>query len=109
LKRMKQEPDTRGTNTPPMPAPAGPSTLPGPPGPPPPPNIPPGFGQSVLSQINITQLPVHHVVDIIFETLAANHIPHLFHSFLVSLSIQSSYFSSGRKKMYILTLHRPLR
>lgn len=84
MKRLKQEPDTRGTNTPPMPAPAGPPTLPGPPGPPPPPNIPPGFGQNVLSQINITQLPVHHVVDIIFETLAANHIPHLFHSFLVS-------------------------
>ncbi|OAQ31860.1 hypothetical protein K457DRAFT_135648 [Linnemannia elongata AG-77] len=87
LKRMKQEPDTRGTNTPPMPAPSGPPTLPGPPGPPPPPNIPPGFGQNVLSQINITQLPVHHVVDIIFETLAANHIPHLFHSFLSTLPI----------------------
>ncbi|KAG0369362.1 hypothetical protein BGX24_002442, partial [Mortierella sp. AD032] len=82
LKRMKQEPESRSTNTPPMSAPSGPPTLPGPPGAPPPPNIPPGFGQNVLSQINITQLPVHHVVDIIFETLAANHIPHLFHSFL---------------------------
>ncbi|KAF9124535.1 hypothetical protein BGW39_008123 [Mortierella sp. 14UC] len=86
LKRMKQDPDSRSTNTPPMPAPSGPPTLPGPPGPPPP-NIPPGFGQNVLSQINITQLPVHHVVDIIFETLAANHIPHLFHSFLSTLPI----------------------
>ncbi|KAF9089440.1 hypothetical protein BGX29_012050 [Mortierella sp. GBA35] len=77
LKRMKQEPESRGTNTPPMPAPSGPPVPPpgppGPPGPPPPANIPPGFGQNVLSQINITQLPVHHVVDIIFETLAANH------------------------------------
>ncbi|KAF8940510.1 hypothetical protein BGZ47_007713 [Haplosporangium gracile] len=90
LKKMKQEPESRSTNTPPMLAPAGPPTLPGPPGPSgplPPPNIPPGFGQNVLSQINITQLPVHHVVDIIFETLAANHIPHLFHSFLSTLPI----------------------
>ncbi|KAK3841844.1 MAG: Symplekin tight junction protein C terminal-domain-containing protein [Linnemannia gamsii] len=87
MKRMKQEPESRSTNTPPMSAPSGPPTLPGPPGAPPPPNIPPGFGQNVLSQINITQLPVHHVVDIIFETLAANHIPHLFHSFLSTLPI----------------------
>ncbi|KAF9933806.1 hypothetical protein FBU30_004404 [Linnemannia zychae] len=77
LKRMKQEPNA---NTPPMPAASGqPAAQPS--------SIPAGFGQNVLSQINITQLPVHHVVDIIFETLAANHIPHLFHSFLSTLPI----------------------
>ncbi|GJJ67861.1 symplekin [Entomortierella parvispora] len=57
----------------------------GPPPPPPLPAIPPGFGQTLLGQINITQLPVHHVVDIIFETLAVNPVPHLFHSFLSTL------------------------
>ncbi|KAF9436887.1 hypothetical protein BGZ76_002688 [Entomortierella beljakovae] len=51
------------------------------------PSIPPGFGQTLLGQINITQLPLHHVVDIIFETLAANGIPHLFHSFLATLPV----------------------
>lgn len=73
MKRAKSEIDV---HTPP------PQALPPPP--PPLPIIPPGFGQTLLGQINITQLPVHHVVDIIFETLAANPVPHLFHSFLVS-------------------------
>ncbi|KAG0347436.1 hypothetical protein BG004_007732 [Podila humilis] len=73
-KRIKSEFETppRG-NTPPLPAPPG---LGG---------IPPGFGASLLGQINITQLPLHHVVDVIFETLSANAVPQLFHSFLSSL------------------------
>ncbi|KAG0227402.1 hypothetical protein BGW41_003838, partial [Actinomortierella wolfii] len=49
--------------------------------------IPPGFGISLLSQVNITQMPLHHVVDIIFETLAANTPPQLFHSFMTALPI----------------------
>ncbi|KAG9320810.1 hypothetical protein KVV02_004653 [Mortierella alpina] len=75
LKRPKAEPDIRSSNTPPQPGP-GPSTA-----------IPPGFGQTLLGQINITQLPVHHVVDIILETLTSNNVPHLFHSFLSTLPV----------------------
>ncbi|KAG0044496.1 hypothetical protein BGZ83_010276 [Gryganskiella cystojenkinii] len=76
MKRVKAEIDVQ---TPPQtPAPTAQAQ---------PPSIPPGFGQTLLGQINITQLPVHHVVDIIFETLAANPVPHLFHSFLSTLPI----------------------
>ncbi|KAF9571652.1 hypothetical protein EC968_000320 [Mortierella alpina] len=75
LKRPKAEPDIRAPNTPPQPGP-GPSTV-----------IPTGFGQTLLGQINITQLPVHHVVDIILETLTSNNVPHLFHSFLSTLPV----------------------
>ncbi|KAG0365851.1 Symplekin tight junction protein C terminal-domain-containing protein [Gamsiella multidivaricata] len=74
IKRLKPETDTTAAIAPAVPAPA-------------PPSIPPGFGQTLLGQINITQLPLHHVVDIIFETLAANNVPHLFHSFLSTLPI----------------------
>ncbi|KAF9181168.1 hypothetical protein BGZ51_005102 [Haplosporangium sp. Z 767] len=77
LKRPRPESDTRGNNIPPLQAPVPPL--------PAPPSIPPGFGQSLLGQINITHLPVHHVVDIIFETLATHNVPHLFHSFLSTL------------------------
>ncbi|KAG0306624.1 hypothetical protein BGZ98_002041 [Dissophora globulifera] len=76
MKRLKVEPDQSDANAPPSA-----------PGQGPPPAIPPGFGQTLLGQINITQLPLHHVVDIIFETLAANGVPHLFHSFLSTLPI----------------------
>ncbi|KAF9202094.1 hypothetical protein BGZ49_007734 [Haplosporangium sp. Z 27] len=81
MKRLKSEPDATPTpvSTPtpvpvaaPAPAPAA---------------IPPDFGQMLLGQINIMQLPLHHVVDIIFETLAANPVPHLFHSFLATLPV----------------------
>ncbi|KAF9351105.1 hypothetical protein BGX34_000804 [Mortierella sp. NVP85] len=82
MKRLKAEPDTGSGHalpgsTPPS-APAGPSA---------PSNIPPGFGQTLLGQLDITRLPIHHVVDIIFETLAANNVPHLFHSFLGTLPL----------------------
>ncbi|KAF9426076.1 hypothetical protein BGZ94_006967 [Podila epigama] len=70
-KRIKSEPDTSSTNIVPPAAPT--------------PVIPPKFGATLLGQINITQLPLHHVVDVIFETLVANPVPHLFHSFLTSL------------------------
>ncbi|KAF9916578.1 hypothetical protein BX616_003394 [Lobosporangium transversale] len=88
MKRLKSEQDI-GANTPPsVTSGAPPPPLPGstsdsaqPPG------IPPGFGQTLLGQINITQLPLHHVVDIIFESLAANNVPHLFHSFLSTLHL----------------------
>ncbi|CAO3566876.1 unnamed protein product [Mortierella alpina] len=76
LKRPKAEPDIRAPNTPPQPGP-GPANA----------AIPPGFGQTLLGQINITQLPVHHVVDIILETLTSNNVPHLFHSFLSTLPV----------------------
>ncbi|KAG0203738.1 hypothetical protein BGX28_004086 [Mortierella sp. GBA30] len=76
IKRPKVEPEVRAPGTPPQPAPSTNPSV-----------IPPGFGQTLLGRINITQLPVHHVVDIIFETLAANNVPHLFHSFLSSLSV----------------------
>ncbi|KAF9289988.1 hypothetical protein BGZ68_008189 [Mortierella alpina] len=76
LKRPKAEPDIRAPSTPPQPGP-GPSNA----------AIPPGFGQTLLGQINITQLPVHHVVDIILETLTSNNVPHLFHSFLSTLPV----------------------
>ncbi|KAF9975521.1 hypothetical protein BGZ73_000825 [Actinomortierella ambigua] len=49
------------------------------------PTIPPGFGMSLLSQVNISQMPLHHVVDIIFETLGANAPPQLFRSFMTAL------------------------
>ncbi|KAG0000549.1 hypothetical protein BGZ79_005800 [Entomortierella chlamydospora] len=79
MKRLKPEPDVTPVSvTPPAPIPAPIQA---------PPNIPPGFGQTLLGQINITQLPLHHVVDIIFETLAANGVPHLFHSFLSTLPV----------------------
>ncbi|KAG0020520.1 hypothetical protein BGZ81_009301 [Podila clonocystis] len=50
-------------------------------------NIPPGFGTTLLGQVNVTHLPLHHVVDVIFETLSANAVPRLFHSFLSSLQV----------------------
>lgn len=79
----------------------------GPPPPPPLPVIPPGFGQTLLGQINITQLPVHHVVDIIFETLAMNPVPHLFHSFLVSFHrIEDLLFDRTKCKCYPSTCVR---
>jgi hypothetical protein len=78
MKRLKAEPDTGSGPT--LPGSTPPS---GPAGPSAPSNIPPGFGQTLLGQLDITRLPIHHIVDIIFETLAANNVPHLFHSFLV--------------------------
>ncbi|KAF9114409.1 hypothetical protein BGX27_010880 [Mortierella sp. AM989] len=83
MKRLKSEPETTSGATPvsitaPAPVSASMQALP---------SIPPGFGQTLLGQINITQLPLHHVVDIIFETLAANNVPHLFHSFLSTLPV----------------------
>ncbi|KAF9209328.1 hypothetical protein BGZ59_010161 [Podila verticillata] len=73
-KRIKSEVDTPpGNNMP---------TFPPAPG-----NIPPGFGTTLLGQINITHLPLHHIVDVIFETLSANAVPQLFHSFLSSLQV----------------------
>ncbi|KAI1310827.1 hypothetical protein EDD11_003643 [Mortierella claussenii] len=68
MKRMKAEPEV-AVLPPPPPPPAGASPLPGSG----PQGIPAGFGQTLLGQINITQLPLQHVVDIIFETLAANN------------------------------------
>ncbi|KAG0037355.1 hypothetical protein BGZ82_002692, partial [Podila clonocystis] len=50
-------------------------------------NILPGFGTTLLGQVNVTHLPLHHVVDVIFETLSANAVPQLFHSFLSSLQV----------------------
>jgi hypothetical protein len=77
-KRIKSEVDTPpGNNTPTLhPAPG---------------NIPLGFGTTLLGQINITHLPLHHVVDVIFETLSSNAVPQLFHSFLVRTSGSSCF------------------
>ncbi|KAF9313008.1 hypothetical protein BG003_005695 [Podila horticola] len=72
-KRIKSEVETPpGNNTPTLPPPS---------------NIPPGFGTTLLGQVNVTHLPLHHVVDVIFETLSANAVPQLFHSFLSSLQV----------------------
>ncbi|KAG0353419.1 hypothetical protein BG005_007290 [Podila minutissima] len=72
-KRIKSEVETLpGSNTPTLPPPS---------------NIPPGFGTTLLGQVNVTHLPLHHVVDVIFETLSANAVPQLFHSFLSSLQV----------------------
>ncbi|KAF9352007.1 hypothetical protein BGX26_010092 [Mortierella sp. AD094] len=79
MKRLKSEPDAAPVSATASAPISAPMQMP--------PNIPPGFGQTLLGQINITQLPLHHVVDIIFETLAANGVPHLFHSFLSTLPV----------------------
>ncbi|KAF9582624.1 hypothetical protein BGW38_010959 [Lunasporangiospora selenospora] len=79
-KRSRPDLDSRSSNTPTLPPPA-PPLLPAQASS----GIPPGFGQTLLSQITITELPVHHVVDVILENLVANGVPHLFHSFLAAL------------------------
>ncbi|KAG0234403.1 Symplekin tight junction protein C terminal-domain-containing protein [Mortierella sp. GBAus27b] len=75
-KRLKADPETGGLSASAPPQPTAASS-----------SIPAGFGQTLLGQLDITRLPLQHIIDIIFETLAANNVPHLFHSFLGALPL----------------------